>query len=66
MTPAMNRRRFLLLFDEMEDMFAAGGLAVVHGLLLWWIFDNHTVEARHRRIKPSTERRPHHHRNLTL
>lgn len=31
--------------------------------LPWWIFDNHTVEVRHSRIKPSTERRPHHHRN---
>ena len=27
----------------------------------WWTFDSHTVEARHRRIKPPSERRPHHH-----
>jgi len=32
-------------------------------VLLRWIFDNHTVEARLRRLKSSTERRPHHHRN---
>ena len=31
--------------------------------LLWWIVDDHTVENRVMRIKPSTERRPHHHRN---
>jgi hypothetical protein len=29
----------------------------------WWTFDSHTVEKRPSRIKPPSERRPHHHRN---
>jgi hypothetical protein len=35
-------------------------------VLPWWTFDSHTVENRHSRIKPPSERRPHHHRNLNL
>jgi hypothetical protein len=30
--------------------------------LPWWTFDSHTVEDRNIRIKPPSERRPHHHR----
>lgn len=48
--------------DRRDARRSAVGL-LVWMVLPWWIFDNHTVEARHRRIKVSTERRPHHHRN---